>query len=105
MPPTKRNGTFGRPGTIATAHDRAAAELQRALVPRELVQQVGTEVHLRRGAGHDEAGRQRDQQRRDLRDQAVADGEEAVRLDRVAERQVLLQDADREAADQVDERR
>ena len=73
-----KNGTFGRPGTIATRADRAAGELQRALVPRELVQQVGTEVALGRGAGHDQTGRQRDEQRRDLRDQTVADGQQAV---------------------------
>ena len=71
-------------------------------MPRELVEQVGTEVALGRGAGHDQTGRQRDQQRRDLRDEAVADGQQAVRLDRLAERHVLLQDADREAADEVD---
>ena len=50
--------------------DRAAGELERALVARELVQQVGAEVALGRGAGHDQARRQRDEQRGDLRDQA-----------------------------------
>ena len=93
---------LGQAGDDRDRADRAAAELQRLLVPRELVQQVGTEVHLGRGPGHDEAGRERDQQRRDLGDQAVADGEQAVGLDRLAERQVLLQDADREPADEVD---
>ena len=103
IPPTNRNGTFGRPGTIAIEADRAAGELERPLVPRELVQQVGTEIALGRGPGHDQTRRQRDQQRGDLRDQPVADREQAVVRDRVAERHVLLQDADREPADQVDE--
>ena len=101
----RRGGTatFGRPGTMRDEADRAARELQRALVARELLQQVGTEVALGRGAGHDQTRRQRDEQRRDLRDETVADGQQAVLRDRVAERHVLLQDPDREAADQVDE--
>ena len=60
--------------------DRAARELQRALVARELLQQVGAEVALGRGAGDDQARRQRDQQRRDLRDETVTDRQQAVLL-------------------------
>ena len=56
------------------------------------------------GAGDDEAGRDREQQRGDLGDQAVADGQQAVGRDRLAERHALLDHADGEAADQVDER-
>ncbi len=96
---------LGQAGHDRDEADRAAAELERALVPRELLEQVGTEVALGCGAGHDQAGRERDQQRGDLRDEPVADGEQAVGLDGLAERQVLLQHADGEAADEVDRRR
>ncbi len=42
-------------------------------------------------------------QRRDLRDQAVADGEQAVALERADDLHVLLPDADAEAAQDVDQ--
>ena len=42
-------------------------------------------------AGDDDAGRDRDQQRRDLRDEAVADGQQREVLDGLAERHALLQ--------------
>ena len=54
-------------------------------------------------AGHDQAGGDREQQRGDLRDQAVADGQQAVVVHRVGRRHALLEHADREAADQVDD--
>ena len=44
-----------------------------------------------------------DEQRRDLADQAVADGEEGVGLRRLAQRHALLEHADDQAADDVDD--
>ena len=98
-PPTMKNGSLGRPGTIATAQIAPPPSCSVRLcrvnwwsrsVPRSI--SVAARVTMR-------PDDERDEQRGDLRDEAVTDGEEAVRLDRVAERQVLLQDADREAAD------
>ncbi len=55
------------------------------------------------GLGDEQARRGRDDQRRHLRDQAVADGEQRVGARRVGERHALLRDADDHAADDVDE--
>ena len=54
------------------------------------------------GAGHDQAARNRDHQRRDHRHQAVADGQHGVGFERVAQIHAVLQDADQEAGDDVD---
>ena len=54
----EQEGQLRQPGNDGDRADRAAGELQRALVPGELVQQVGTEIALGRGPGHDETGRQ-----------------------------------------------
>ena len=70
----------------------------------ELGRDVGPEVGVvGRAAGDDQAGRDREQQRRDLGDESVADRQDAVGVDGVGHRQVVLDDADGEAADEVDE--
>jgi hypothetical protein len=79
----------------------------------------GAEHHLRRGqhlaadlllevarirnTGDQDRGRGRQQQRRNLRDQAVTDGQQRILLEGVAERHVLHQRADGDAADHVDD--
>ena len=55
------------------------------------------------GLGDQQARRGRDDQRRHLRDQAVADGQHGVGAGGLAESQALLGDADDDAADDVDE--
>ena len=89
-------------GDEAEPERGAAADLQRPLVLAELGGDGGAHVAVPAGPGDDQTGGDRQQQRRDLRDQAVADAEQAVRLDRVGRRQVALEHADDEAADQVD---
>ena len=54
-------------------------------------------------AADDDGRCHRDHQRRDLRDQAVADGQQYVVMRRVADRHVVLDDADHQAADDVDQ--
>ena len=81
----------------------AGRHAQGLRIARELLHQ-----RLVGGAGdaglrHQEARRGRDDQRRHLRDQAVADGEHGIGAGGVAERQALLRDADDDAADDVDE--
>ncbi len=51
---------------------------------------------------HHDAGRGADDQRRDLRHQAVADGQQGVVLRRLRKRQVVLQHADKQPTDNVD---
>jgi hypothetical protein len=55
------------------------------------------------GLRHQQTGGGRDDQRRDLRDQAIADGQQRVGARGFRERQPLLGDADDHAADDVDE--
>ena len=58
------------------------------------------------GRGHardDDGDRHREQQRRDLRDQAVADGQQRVGAAGVGERHAVLRGADDDAAEHVDE--
>ena len=78
IPPMNRNGIFGRPGTSANGGDHAAGHDRRLLLAEDLRGDVGTEVALGRRARDDDAGGHRDQQRRDLRDQTVADGQQRV---------------------------
>ena len=54
----------------------------------------------RADAAHDEAGGGRDDQRRDLRDQAVADREQRVGLRGRGDGHVVLEHADEQAADE-----
>ena len=53
--------------------------------------------------GHQDGGRGRQQQRRDLRHQAITDGQQCVLTESIAERQVVHQRADGHAADHVDD--
>ena len=62
------------------------------------------EVAVGGGAGDDDAGGDRDQQRRDLRREAVADGQQRVVLGGFAEAEAVLEHADDDAADEVDAR-
>ena len=97
-------------GELGQARDQAqretaeAGDAQRHLPGHQLAHDVGAHVVLTRVAGDDEAGGDREQQGRDLGDEAVADGEQAVGVDGVAEGHAVLGDPDGEAADQVDQR-
>ena len=98
-----RNGSFGRPGTrpIATITPPAiiGARGCRSIWP--VMSRPRSAVAA--GAGDDDAGRGRDQQRRDLGDQAVADRQEREGVERRRENDMpLLQHADDDAAEQVD---
>ena len=72
---------------------------------RSCVASVVAEVLLRAGrAGDEDAGGDRDQQRRDLGAEAVADRQQREVVAGLAERHALLDDADDDAAEQVDRR-
>ena len=75
---------------------------ERLGIAGELAEQrlVGGAGHA--GLGDEKAGRGRNDQRRNLRDQPVADGQQRVILRGVGEAQALLHDADDHAADDVD---
>ena len=92
------------PGSSASA-DQQAADMPSALrIAGELVDQrlVGRAVDA--GLGDQQAGGDRDDQRRDLRDQAVADGQQGVGVRRLRRSvRPCWHDADDDAADDVDE--
>ena len=54
-------------------------------------------------AGHHDGGGRRQQERRDLRNEAVTDGQQGINLPRLAEAHAVLRHADADAADEVDE--
>jgi hypothetical protein len=65
---------------------------------------VAAEVAVGVRARDDDAGRDRDQQRRDLRREAVADGQQRVGVAASLNVRWRWSDADDDAADQVDQR-
>jgi hypothetical protein len=94
----KSGGRPKKPNRIS----RPAGDRQRARLLHELARQLFAERSFGGGARDDDTGGGRDQQRRDLGDDAFTDRQQRVRCsDR--ERHPLLHDADHEAADDVDE--
>ena len=97
-----------RHGRQARAGSPAAPEA--AVTPR--ARGIGAELaeHGDVGAARDaglrdqQAGRDRDDQARDLRDEPVADGEQGVGVRRLAEADAHLRHADEQPADQIDRR-
>ena len=99
-----RNGTLGSAGDEREGHDHAARDERRLALLEDLVADVVAEVLLGRRARDEDAGGDGDQQRRDLRGEAVADRQQRELVRGLAERQALLHDADDDAADEVDQR-
>ena len=69
-------GEFGETGHQREPADHRAGHERRLLLGHDLVGDVVAEVPLRRGAGHQDAGSNRDQQRGDLGRETVADREQ-----------------------------
>ena len=103
--PSTRNGTSGRPGTSASPISRIAAPPSTRGEPRAARRRSSpsarSPVDATRVTSMPDADR--DEQRRNLRDEARADREQRVRLHRLAGRHARAADADHEAADQVDD--
>ena len=95
-------GILGRPGTSAKEADDRARDERGLALAGDLLDDVGAEVVLGGRAGDDDAGGHRDEQRGDLRGQAVADAQQREVVDGLREREALLDDADDDAADEVD---
>ena len=73
-------------------------------IAEELRQELRRQVGLLRAPRDDQAGGERNEERRHLADQAVADRQLGVDLGRFGEGHALLDHADHEAAEDVDER-
>ena len=101
--PCVRNAKFGMPGIRPITASRPAATASAFGWPKQLPAHLAAHV-LRAGHARDDDGdRGRQQQRRNLRDQAVADGEQRVGAAGAGERHAVRDHADGEAADDVDE--
>ena len=91
------------PGSSAITSITARRHAERLRIAGELPQQRLVDTAADARLGDEQARRGRDDQRRNLRDQAVADGEQRVGARGLGERHALLGDADDHAADDVDE--
>ncbi|CAB4721246.1 unannotated protein [freshwater metagenome] len=100
----EQEGDLRQTGDQAQRHRGEARDPQRQPVGGDLTDDVGSHVALARAPGDHQAGGDGEQQRRDLGDQTVADGEQGVRRHSVAGGHAALRHADREAADEVDQR-
>jgi hypothetical protein len=101
-----------QPGDGAEEQHEHACHLERFRHAEKLSRELLAERSIRLlacHAGHEHAGSSREDERRDLSDQAVADREQAVALERVHGRHPLHADADGEPSEEVhdedDERR
>jgi hypothetical protein len=91
------------PGHQQDDQQRDAHDHQGPGVGKHLARDLGAELAVRRRARDDDAGRHRDHQRGDLGDDAVAHGQQGEALHRLAPGHAHLGDADRQAADDVDQ--
>ncbi|MNF74447.1 hypothetical protein D3C84_564790 [compost metagenome] len=71
-------------------------------ISRHLSSQLGPQAGIGRGPGDDDPGSHRDNQRRNLRHNAVANRQQRVVMQRIAPALALLQNADRQTTDDVD---
>src|SRR5271166_6557481 len=93
-----------QPGDQREAADRRRRHKRRLALFEDLRGDVAAEVAVRGGARDDDARRDGDQERWNLRREPVADGEQRVLLRRFGEAEVALQHADDDPADEVDGR-
>ena len=77
------NEIFGMPGIRASDKQTSAHDPQRARGAEHLLADIGAERVVGRGARDHNAAGHRNQQRRNDGDQAVADGEDGVGLERL----------------------
>ena len=103
-----QNGQDGKRNPRQARHNGEKCEHARedeedAVVAEKLRYHIRAEVSLRARARDDEACRRRDEQRRNLRDESLADGEQRVLLERLQRAEVPLQHTDDEAARDIDE--
>ena len=97
-----RNGTVGRPGKKREDQQNAAGQQQRLRVAEELLAEIGAQALVGTGARDDQAAGDGDHQRRNHGHQAVADGQDGIGFDGVAQIHAMLQNADQKAGDDVD---
>ena len=103
MAARKRKGNIGRPGTMAKIASMAGQNGQHLGIGQQLPGQFAAQVLLGGGAGDQNAGGGGGDEGGNLRNQAVADGEQGEPLQGLVDGHALLHDADGEPAEDVDE--
>ncbi len=83
--------------------DHRCGDVEHLRLHEHLADKLFGQVFFGADAGDHDAGRRGDDQGRNLRNQAVTDGQQGVDLCRFADRQVVLGHADDQAADDVDQ--
>ena len=97
-----QEGQLRQAGDEREQADRGGRDERRLALAQDLPGDVAAEVLAGVRARHDDAGRDRDQQRGDLRGEAVADGQQRELVGRFGEGHVALEHPDDDAADEVD---
>ena len=90
-------------GNQAHAADDAGGDIQYLRFRKQLTDQLGADVLIAGHARDDDTGRRGNDQRRNLRHQAVTDGQQGVVLERIGKAHVMLQQAHQQAADDIDD--
>jgi len=99
----EKEGDLGHPGNQGEDEEDGGRRADGLRLHEELLGDVLPEIGRGGGARHEHAGRRRDDEGRDLRDQAVADRQQRVVAGRIGDVHSLLQHADDQPAHDVDE--
>ena len=113
--PQRPRGKSGRSGEQPERNERhprhdpkhrqkAGRNRERARVKSELFGDVRAQIRVAAGARDEDTRRDADHERGHLRDESVTDRKQRIFLQRLHDRQPFLHDADRESAEDVDER-
>ena len=100
----KEERNLRKPRNESERREHAAGDRHRARLCTELRREHLAHAGAARRVGHHDAGGRADDQRRDLRDETIADCEDRVLRQRLTDRQSALERADEDAADDVDRR-
>ncbi len=93
----------GQAGYQRKCDEHTGGDHDRTRFRRQLTAEVGSEVVLRGRPGNDDTGRNRCDQRRNLRDQTVTDRQDRVGLGGVGREHLELENADGQTTQDVDE--
>ncbi len=98
----QQKGDLRQPGNDRQSENHPGRQHERHSVTEELPDEVGAKTFLRAGPRDNQSAGNRNHQSRDHGDQAVADGEHGIGLQRLYQRHPVLEDADQKSAGDVD---
>ena len=104
LPAKSAKGKNGKPGARPSTDETSPATKQRARVVSELIKNGLLGRSARSAFGNKQAGGKRNNERRDLRHQAIANRKLHEHVGRCGQRHVMPQHADDDAAENIDRR-